>query len=411
MIIFYWLLGYIILPFIPLYLLKRSIKNKQYKKFWSERFMFNTYKNLNKFNNLIWIHSVSIGETRAIQKMVELFSLNNNKILITVMTPTGRQTANYLYPNCIIHYIPYDVLHIVNKFLNKFKPKICILMETEIWPNLIYLCNKKNIPIILANARLSNKSFQNYYKFRFFISSILNKINLILCQDQQTKTNFLKLKTNSSIFVTGNTKFDLININKTEEFFYFKNNLMKKIVILASSRDGEEELFINIIKQMENILFIIVPRHPERFILVEELLKKHQLKYQKRTDNNQLQHDTKVLLGNSMGEMFSYYSISDIAIIGGSFLNYGGQNPIEPIFLNIPVIFGKSMFNFNEIANNILKTKCGICVNNFDDCYQEILRLCSNDNLYNEMKQNCIKFIEKYSGASKLNFKYCQNFL
>ena len=411
MIIIYWLFCYVILPFIPLYLFKKARKNREYKYFWSERFMFGSIKNLP--HNVIWIHSVSVGETRAIQKMIELFTLNNPtyKILITVMTPTGRDTAKKMYPNCMIRYIPYDVLHIMNKFINNFNPKICILMETEIWPTLIYLSNKKNIPVVLANARLSNKSFNSYYKFRFFVSGILDKINLILCQDQQTKINFTKLTLNKNIYVTGNTKFDLVQVHNTQEFFYFKKNLMKKVVILASSRDGEEELFINAIKFIDNILFIIVPRHPERFLLVEDLLTRYKIKYQKRTDNFEIKPDTKVFLGDSMGEMFNYYAMSDIAIIGGSFLNYGGQNPIEPIFLKVPVIFGTSMFNFNEIATNILALDCGIGVNNFSECADVIIQVLNNNHLYNVMQDNCSKFIEKYSGASDLNFKHCQKFL
>jgi 3-deoxy-D-manno-octulosonic-acid transferase len=411
MIIFYWLLSYVILPFIPLYLYKRSKKNSEYKKFWYERFMLSCNKDIKE--NIIWFHSVSVGETRAMQKMIALFSLHNPdyKILITVMTPTGRLTAENLYPNCIIRYVPYDIFHIVNKFLFYYKPKICILMETEIWPTLIYLCHKKNIPVILANARLSNRSYKNYAKFRFFISNIINKMTLILCQDQQTMGNFQKLNKNIPVLVTGNTKFDLIKSVCNKHFINFKHNLSKKVIILASSRDGEEELFINEIRKIENFLFIIVPRHPERFLVVEELLKKYNVKYQKRSDNSYLQHDTKVFLGDSMGEMFNYYEMSDLAVIGGSFLNYGGQNPIEPIFLKIPVIFGKSMFNFNDVSNNILQTKCGICVNNFYECCQEILKIFSSEMLYSNLKQNCDNFILKYSGASEINFKHCQKFL
>ncbi|MBY0379899.1 MAG: hypothetical protein K2P99_05805 [Burkholderiales bacterium] len=168
MIFLYSIIVYIISPFIPLYLFKRSYKNKNYRFFWKERFGFG----LKKFTNkpIIWLHSVSVGETRAMGKMVEIIT---NKypiyqILITVMTPTGRLTAETLYPNAIIKYIPYDMPHAVNNFYKIYKPKVGLIMETEIWPNIIYFAKKLDIPILLVNARLSDKSFNSYFDWTPF---------------------------------------------------------------------------------------------------------------------------------------------------------------------------------------------------------------------------------------------------
>jgi 3-deoxy-D-manno-octulosonic-acid transferase len=412
MILLYWLIGYLILPILPILLHKKAKKNKNYAHNWSERFMLGSYQ---FDNNIIWFHSVSVGETRAMQKMIELMCLNypNYKILITVMTPTGRDTANLLYPECIVKYVPYDVFHIVNKFLKIYKPLILILMETELWPTLISLCYKKNIPIVLANARLSNKSFNNYHKIRFFIKPIINKINLILCQDINSKNNFTKLSGIENLSITGNTKFDLISPNITSDFIKLKDKLKdKKIVVFASSRENEEKIFIDLIKdRYDDILFIIVPRHPERFDIVENLLLQQKITYQKRTDMEKIEVNIKVLLGNSMGEMFNYYYLSDIAIIGGSFLNYGGQNPIESIFLNKPVIFGKHMFNFNDIANNIIINNCGLVVENLQDCLLMIEKIYDDNNLYNKMSQNCNKFMQQYVGASFKNIQYIRKLI
>lgn len=416
MIFLYSLLTYLIAPFILFYLLKRSKKNPNYKLFWNERFAFNLKNKETK--PIIWLHSVSVGETRAMVKLINLINLNypNYKILITMMTPTGRKTAEDLYKNVIIHYIPYDMPHAVIKFYKTFKPKIGLIMETEIWPNLMVYAKKYKIPVFLVNARLSTKSFNSYKNIIFFIKDILNCFTGILCQDDSTKNNFNMLGYKNKLSVVGNTKFDIFD-NKEENFAtnyftHFTQNLKnKKIVIFSSTRDGEEKMIIEKISNNYDYLIVIVPRHPERFQKVEQLLIENNIKYLKRSDNIPITEDTKVFLGDSMGEMMSYYKMSDLAVIGGSFANTGGQNLIEPIFLNIPVIFGKSMYNFETIARNYLVDGCAIQVDGINECFLKIDEIFANEGMYNTLKSNCTKIINNYKGASEKIFKEISLFL
>jgi 3-deoxy-D-manno-octulosonic-acid transferase len=398
------------MPVLPLYLKKRSRKNSQYNDNWNERFGVKLKNTTQK--PIIWVHAVSVGEIRAAAKLIALIEEKypTYQILVTQMTPTGRNTAKSLYTNVILHYIPYDLPHAVINFYKTFKPKIGLIMETEIWPNLIHYAKEYQTPLFLINARLSTKSFNGYKKISYFLKPILNKFNAILSQDQTTQDNFTKLGFSGQKLVVGSTKFDL---NIDEKYLSLAKELKKpvankKVVIFASTRDGEEELIIDNVKK-QDYLIIIVPRHLERFKLVEQLLIQHKIKYIKRSDNKPLSEDTRVLLGDSMGEMFMYYAMSDLAVMGGSINNFGGQNLIEPIFLNKPVILGPSTFNFVKIAKDAVQVKCAIQVENVKECFSTIDRLFNtgkpeqheDTTEYKLMTQNCQLFAKQYQGASQ----------
>jgi len=398
------------MPLLPLYLKKRGRKNIEYNYNWHERFGVNLKNIIDK--PIIWIHAVSVGEVRAAARLIGLIEEKypQYQILVTQMTPTGRATAKSLYPNVILHYIPYDLPHAVINFYKTFKPKIGLIMETEIWPNLIHYSAKYRTRLFLVNARLSTKSFRGYNRVRFLLKPILNKFTAILSQDQATYENFVKLGFTGSGAIVGSTKFDL---NVDNEHFIVAKELKetigdKKVVIFASTRDGEEKLIINHIKN-QSYLIIIVPRHPERFKLVEKLLLEHKIKYIKRSENKPLSLDTQVFLGDSMGEMFMYYAMSDLAVMGGSLNDFGGQNLIEPIFLDKPVILGPSTFNFAKIAKDAVHDKCAIQVENISECFDIIDRLLDSGKLepqenneeYKQMVDNCKSFSKQFQGASR----------
>lgn len=406
----YSLILYLLTPLLPLYLKKRGRKNSDYNNNWHERFGLNLKNTIDK--PIIWIHAVSVGEIRAAARIIKLFEdkYPQYQVLVTQMTPTGRATAKSLYPNVILHYIPYDLPHAVMNFYKTFKPKIGLIMETEIWPNLIHYSKKYQTPLFLINARLSTKSFSGYNKVRFFIKPILNKFNAILSQDMETQNNFIKLGFTGQSHIVGNTKFDL---NIDNEYFILAKELRqaignRKVVIFASTRDGEENLLIDFIKNQQ-YLIIIVPRHPERFKEVEQLLVDNKIKYIKRSSCKPIETNTQVFLGDSMGEMFMYYAMSDLAVIGGSFNKFGGQNLIEPIFLDKPVILGPSTFNFAKIAKDAIHTGCAIQVNNIAECFTTIDRLFDLDKInikgnsekYGQMVGNCKSFSGQFQGASQ----------
>lgn len=402
----YSLITYLLAPLLPLYLLKRGKKNPAYLHNWNERFGVNLKNSYIK--PIIWLHSVSVGETRAMQKLVELISrkLPDYQILITTMTPTGRQTAQVLYPQAIIHYIPYDIGFCVRKFYNNFKPKFGIIMETEIWPNLIHFAERYKLPLYLVNARLSNRSYNGYNRFKKLLLPILNQFTGILCQDDNSKNNFFKLGYGGNLKTIGNTKFDLVydsaNDIKIKELGQLFDD--RKIITFASTRDGEEEILLNNIDLDQDVIYLFIPRHPERFIELENLLIRNKITYCKRSENKRIDSATKVMLGDSMGEMLAYYALSYFVIIGGSFKEFGGQNPIEAIYMNKPVIFGSSMFNFADVAKNSINTGCAIQINSLSELKILINNLIEDNDKYNNLKAYCSKFIDEYCGASEKIF-------
>lgn len=402
----YSALTYLVAPLLPLYLKKRGKKNPAYLDNWSERF---GYKLTNPSTKpIIWLHSVSVGETRAMQKLVELITseLPEYQILITTMTPTGRATAHQLYPQAIIHYVPYDLSFCVKQFYRTFKPKLGVIMETEIWPNLIHFADHYQIPLYLVNARLSNRSCRGYQRFNWALMPIINQLAGILCQDQQTATNFSKLNYQGKLQVVGNTKFDLVITPSIKSLI---NNFAtmfgaRKIITFASTREGEDKLFLDNLTLRSDVLYLIIPRHPERFSELEELLKSHQISYQKRSANQTILPSTQVVIGDSMGEMLAYYAISYLAVIGGSFTDCGGQNPIEAIFMGVPVIFGSSMYNFTEVAKNCLTDGCGVQLTDVTKLNAVFDEFVMNNEQYQQIRVNCVEFTHKYQGASQRIF-------
>lgn len=403
MYLIYSIFSYLSIPFIIFYLFKRSIKNKKYLDNFNERFALNLPKKNN--SPIIWIHAVSVGETRAIRMLVYLLDKHypNYQLLITQMTPTGRDTAKELFPNAICCYLPYDIPYAIKKFYKYFKPKIALIMETEIWPNIIHHAKKNHTPIFLINARLSAKSLKSYKLINFFILPLINKLTMIITQDETTLNNFKILGYKGAISNVGSTKFDMIINNEQIKLaeILIANLKNKKIIVFFSSKEGEELPLITNIKKLKSFLIIIVPRHPERFKEVAQLLSDNKIIYQKRSQINQIDEKTQVLLGDTMGEAFLYYKISQIAIMGGSFNNKGGQNLIEPIYLKIPVIFGPSMYNFAKIAKDAINMRCAIQVDNIHEALMQAKDLLKNKEFYDLMSNNCIHFIKKYQGASQ----------
>lgn len=404
----YSLFSYLMTPFILFYLKERSKGNRDYKLFWGERFGVGLKYEVKK--PVIWLHAVSVGETRAMQKMYALLQTKfpNHQILITTMTPTGRQTAKSLYKDAIVHYIPYDMPHAVKKFYKVFKPEIGIIMETEIWPNLLYYANMHAIKIYLVNARLSVKSYKSYKRISFILSKFINYFDAILCQDKNTENRFKDLNYTGTTAVLGNTKFDLVLSGIDEAFIAKarKSNPARKIIIFASTREKEESLILKNLPVDSTFLVVIVPRHPERFSLIEKLIQDNGIKYQKRSSNEEIENDTQILLGDSMGEMFMYYKMADVAVIGGSFNHGGGQNIIEPIYVSKPVIFGPSMYNFTKVSSDALDDGCALQVKNMKQCFDKVNDLLKNQLTYDQMVINCELFVGKHQGASEkiINF-------
>ncbi len=412
-LIIYNIIVYLVLPLTIIKLVYRGIKNKDYLRGWTERFAIYPHSEKNKWlkRKTLWIHCVSVGETKAIYRLLEQLQEKHPRahFLITNGTPTGKKVT--LPKNKNIHraYLPYDAFDLVKRFLSFYRPTVGILLEKEIWPNLITQCKHKKIPLLLINGRLSNESINKYIKFRNFYSPLLDKLSNIYVQNVSDKINFEQLTTHK-VQVMGNLKFDQIPPKQTTKISKkMRDNLIIKdqiVIVAGSTREGEEEIILNKILQMnkKNITLILIPRHPERFSKVEYLLKSKNLKFAKRSKISQIKSTPNFILGDSMDEMYMYYKLADIVIVGGSFFDYGSQNPIEPIKMTKPTIIGPSIFNFKDIILDATKSKAAIQINDISELPHTILKL-SPLKERNSMIKFSKKYILKSEGSSKKALK------
>lgn len=348
----YCVLVYALLPFVLLRLLWKSRKLPGYRRHVGERLGFYSER---PAKPVIWLHAVSVGETRAaaplIKRLQERFP--SHQILLTQMTPTGRETAQQLFGDAVICcYLAYDLPGAVARFLAHFRPTCGLIMETEIWPNLIHTCRERRIPVALVNGRLSAKSFARYDQRLRLAKQAFAELDRVAAQSEEDAGRFRALGART-VQVCGNIKFDLtVPTQQIERGRHLRARFGPKrfVWVAASTREGEEELVLDCLRRADirDGLLILVPRHPERFKVVEDLLVRLKIPYQSRSSEQVVLANTLVLLGDSMGEMLAYYGAADVAFIGGSLLPYGGQNLIEACAVGRPVLIGPHTYNFEE---------------------------------------------------------------
>ena len=384
----YKFLLYLLLPFTALKLLWRARKQAEYLQHWRERYGFYCTP-INK--PVIWLHCVSVGETRAATPLVKalLKKYPNHQILLTHTTPTGRATSEQLFGDNVQRvYLPYDVPFAVHGFLKHFKPVIGVLMETELWFNLIAACKQHNIPLLLVNARLSERSARGYAKLGKLARQGLQDLAEIAAQTQADAERLEQLGA-KQVSVAGNLKFEVIPpvdavMQGQQLRTLFGNN--RPIFLAASTREGEEAIILNAVVEIPNLLTVIVPRHPQRFSEVEALLKARGIQYQKRSSLQQVvNNETQVILGDTMGELFTYYASADICLVGGSLLPYGGQNLIEAMRMGKPVLIGEHTYNFKEVSVLALAQEAALLVKDAAEIRQAIENLLENPEKQAEM--------------------------
>ena len=295
----------------------------------------------------------------------------------------------------------------MESFIKKINPLACILLETEIWPNLANKLYKKRIPVVLVNARLSERSFKKYQKFSSnLICKTINKLTLIATQNNQSNERFLLLGAQQDkVVTTGNLKFDSNELSSPEITKSLQKIVgVRKVVVFASTRDGEEKQIIQSYLRLKlklklQAIMLIIPRHPERFDEVFNLVNENGLNVKRRSDELQCDDMTEFLIGDSMGEMMSYYSICDIAFIGGSLSNTGGQNMLEAAASSKPIIYGPSVFNFEEVSKILIESSSALQVNNADELIQTIADLLSDNEKREKLGVNAKACFESHHGA------------
>ena len=363
---------------------------------------------------VIWFHCVSVGEFNAAKPLIDKIFLKFplHQIVITTTTITGSEAVENHYKKRVIHcFFPFDVPFIVSLFLKKIKPVACFLLETEIWPNLITKLKHQNIPTMLVNARLSDRSFKKYNKFSpKLVSSTLNSLSIICSQNESSSKRFISLgASKKNITITGSLKFDSNEPNNLETIQALKKITGdRKIVAFASTREGEELQIIKSYLALQNkfnALLLIIPRHPERFNEVFNMANENGLNVKRRSLADHCEKDTDILIGDSMGEMMSYFSISDIAFIGGSLSNNGGQNMLEAASLSKPIIFGPSVFNFEEISKKLLDDGSAIQVGSAEELMRTISELLLDNEKRKLIGQSAKTTFENNRGAVARVFK------
>ena len=398
----YSLLFYLILPFVPLKLLWRGIKQPEYRQHWGERFGFYDAKITKP---VIWLHCVSVGETRAAEPLIRALQTQypSYQILLTHGTPTGRDTSTTVFGDLVNSvYLPYDLPFTVNGFLKHFKPSIGLLMETELWFNLIAACKQNNIPMLLLNARLSEKSAKGYAKLGKLAYEGLQNLSAIAAQTAEDAGRLQALGA-QNISVAGNLKFDVKPpADSLEKGLQLRQLLStnRTIFLAASTREGEEGLVLEAVKNVD-VLTIIVPRHPQRFNEVEALIKNAGLPYARRSQlHAPLNKNIKIVLGDSMGELFTYYAACDFTFIGGSLLSFGGQNLIEAASMAKPILIGEHTFNFAEASKDALDRGAALQVDDVASLKEKIIYLANNQAERAKMAQAALDFSVASTGAT-----------
>ena len=409
----YTCLLYLLLPFTPLKLLWRSRRQPEYLQHWRERYGFYSIKNQRP---VIWLHCVSVGETRAAVPLVQALCHHypRHQILLTHTTPTGRATSEQLFGDSVLRaYLPYDLPFAVHRFLNHFKPAIGVLVETELWFNLIAACKQQQIPLLLVNARLSQKSARGYAKLGSVAQVGLQSLAAIAAQAEPDAARFANLGAGNSanlISVMGNLKFDVMPPDEALSLGQALRSQLgqnRPVLLAASTRDGEEALILTAIQaaKIPHLLTVIVPRHPQRFDEVANLLKKNGLRFVRRStltsdSLDSVSSNVNFVLGDSMGEMFSYFAACDVAFIGGSLLPLGGQNLIEASALGKPVLIGPYTFNFEQATELAISAGAARRVQDGGDLVHALKTLFADHGLQQEMAAAALRFSEHSRGAT-----------
>lgn len=417
--ILYNLLWVLILPAALLRLAWRARKEPGYLHHVGER--LGRYDDLPKQGPWIWVHAVSVGETRAAQPLVAslLERHPSHRILLTHMTPTGRQTGKDLFgrePRVLQCYLPYDVPVLVRRFLRHFRPEAGMLMETEVWPNLVRAARQEGVPLYLVNARLSPRSYRRTARFGHAAAAMYADFAGVLAQTQGDAERFRALGV-PGVRVTGNLKFDMQpspeQIARGERLRRAFGN--RPVLAAASTREGEEAMLLDALSRWSRLcgdvwgdrrppVLLLVPRHPQRFDEVAAMVAQTGFTVQRRSaiDDSALGQaiDADVLLGDSMGEMAMYYAAADLAFIGGSLLPLGGQNLIEACAVGTPVLIGPHTFNFAQATEDAIAAGACRRVDSAEQTMQQAAAILSDPDRLARMRDAASHFAGQHRGAT-----------
>lgn len=449
----YSIVGISVLPLLVAHLLWRGLKQPDYRRDWAERFFGLSVQRssgnpqsptafpANAGLQVLWIHAVSVGETRAAAPLIEswLAKDESHRVVLTHTTPTGRETGQSLFakwlamdtPKMVQRYLPYDLIWANAMFFAWAQPTLGVLMETELWPNLLAQAHQRRIPVVLINARLSPRSAKRLQQFSWLARPAIACLAGIATQTQTDAEGFLAAVNGDSslgasdapvglrLQVVGNMKFDVDVPHAMRDLGdqWRKSAGRTFVWLAASTRDDEEsqicESWQRAMKEgrlNRNHLLVIVPRHPQRFDRVVRLVEASGLAVQRRSSWDTTQ-TTDVLVGDSLGEMFAYLQMADLVLMGGSLPALGGQNPVEACAVGRPVFFGPNMFNFLQIARSLKACGAGKEIRSTDEWIDAGARLLADVDGYAAVRQSAQEFAKTHRGATKRTAEFLESIL
>lgn len=359
----YSLLLYLALPFLLLRLAWRGRRAPAYRERWGERLSFYGERSLRAG---IWIHAVSVGEVQAAQSLIKHFLDRHQDagVMVTTTTPTGSERLRSLFEDKVLHvYTPFDLTPIMNRFLDAVRPRLVVVMETEIWPNMLRACERRDIPVVLANARLSARSAQGYARLGAFTRETLGSLAAIAAQSPADADRFRALGAPSDrVRVTGSIKFDARrpgSLIEQAEVLRRVWDIQRPVWVAASTHEGEEEQVLaahrEVLVHLPRALLVLVPRHPERFDRVAALVERQGFGLARRSTGDSCGEAVSLYLGDTMGELPVLLAAADAAFIGGSLVPIGGHNLLEAAAVGVPVAVGPNVFNFAQITDLLVK--------------------------------------------------------
>ena len=393
------------LPFLVLRLWWRGRREPGYRESMSERFgLYQT----DRPERVLWVHAVSVGEARAAEPLVRALTsaLPDHRLLITCTTAAGRETIKQVYGESALNvFLPYDFPEAAQAFLEYFRPRLAVVMETEVWPNLLAQCARHGVPVMLANARLSEKSAQGYRRWHALAEPAFASLAAV-CAQSAADAERLRAAGARSVEVTGNLKFDVApDPAQLSAGAAWRKAVNRPVVLLASTREGEEAMLLASRPPDARVLVVIVPRHPRRFEEVAAM-------GDSRRSGQPLPapHD-RVHVGDSMGEMAFYYAACDVAIIGGSFAPLGGQNLIEALAAGAAVVVGPHMYNFADATELALQAGAVLQVSDAAAAMRTALELLENQNERQRMSEAGRNLCNAHRGATARHLAICRRLL
>ena len=397
-------------PFLVGRLLWRGLRNPAYRRRIGERFGMGA--RIGAQRGCVWIHAVSVGEVQAAVPIVKALGSRypDETIVVTSTTPTGAARAAKAFGGSVVHrYFPFDLPGSVARFMSRIRPRVAIIMETEIWPNLLAQCRLRGVPVVLANVRLSERSAAGYRKFRRLFAPALDGVAAIAVQSGEDARRMASIGAPPNVIeVTGSTKFDIPMLaSLREEAAALRRTWgpSRGIWIAASTHEGEEALvldaFEHVLERIPGSLLVLVPRHPERFGKVAAQVRRRGFESVLRSRRPPDCSGAQVFIGDTMGELPLFYTAADVAFVGGTLVERGGHNVLEPAALGLPVLFGPHVFNFAAISRRLLEAGGARAVSDSADLGRAVVDYLQDADLRNTTGARGRAFVEGNRGAGE----------